>query len=193
MYHILIAEPDQTMSLVLSRIIHRFDSDAKIYIAETEQEMLETSRKEKIHILFLNLTSRSQSLIEAGKELRKFNPELYICIMSVYDMSFYGKELFSLRVDRYLTKPFSGKDVTQLLREYRQQSSYQPVPAAKRLITCIEEKDFPAAYAGLMPAIIEIAAGTQDEVELRGDLIQLADYIMNIFLGMDHNTMNRFF
>ena len=47
MYRILIAEPDQTMSLVLSRIIHRFDNDAKIFYAENREEIIEIGRKEK--------------------------------------------------------------------------------------------------------------------------------------------------
>lgn len=185
MYHILIAEPDQTMSLVLSRIIHRFDNDAKIFYAENSEEITEIGRKEKIHLLFLNLSSRSQSLIEAGIQLREMKPDLYICIMSVFDISYYGKDLFALRMNRYLTKPFSGKEVTKVLREFRQQSSYRPVPAARKVISCIEKKNFSNTYERIMPAIMAVAARSENDIDLRKDLLQLADYIINVFLGMD--------
>lgn len=190
MYRILIAEPDQTMSLVLSRIIHRFDNDAKIFYAENRKEIIEIGRKEKIQLLFLNLSSRSQSLIETGIQLREIRQDLYICIMSVYDMSYYGKELFDLRINRYLTKPFSGKEVTKVLREFRQQSSYRPGSAARKMISCIEKKDFPGSYERIMPAIMAVAKGSEHDTGLRKDLIQLADYIINIFLGMDQISAN---
>ena len=47
MYNILIAEPDQTSKVVLSRIIRHFYNDASLYCVSTDEEIIDTGRKEK--------------------------------------------------------------------------------------------------------------------------------------------------
>ena len=184
MYTVLISDPDQTMALVLSRIIHLFDNTAEIICADTDEDIYQLGRQKNIDILFLNLSTYSQSLIDAGKILRDIKPNLYICIMSVYDTSYYGKDLVGLHYNSYLTKPFSEKDVTKLLKEFQLQTNYKPAAAARKMISCIEQKDFSGFYESCMPVILNISGKAKNDSYLRKDLTQLADYIMNLFLGI---------
>ena len=185
MYTVLISEPDQTMALVLSRIIYLFDNTAEIICAGTDEDIYQIGHQKNLDILFLNLSTYSQSLIDAGKILREIKPNLYICIMSVYDASYYGNDLVSLHYNRYLTKPFSEKEVTKLLKEFQLQTTYKLSAAARKMISCIEQKDFFGAYERSMPVILKSAGGAKNDSYLRKDLMQLADYILNMFLGIN--------
>ena len=191
MYNVLIAEPDQTMALVLSRIIHLFDNYAEIICANTDEDLYQIGRQKNIDILFLNLSTHSQLLIEAGEMLQEIKPDLYICIMSVFDASYFGKELFGLRYNGYLTKPFSSNEVIKLLREFRLQTNYKPVAAARKMISCIEQKDFFGAYERSMSVILKSAGRAKNDSYLQKDLMQLADYIMNLFLSMNTLSADR--
>ena len=190
MYHILIADKDPDMRQVLTRIIYRFDEEAEILYAKTYDDILSARGEEKIDILFLNLSRRASSYIKAARKLGKEFPDLIICIISVYDESYYGKSLFSMKkIDWYLRKPFSPREIETIFKELKKYSSYVPNARTDELIQKIKSKNFPEAYRCIDGIIREYMDCYIRHSELCDKLLEMAEYLIGKFQGVGQQIM----
>lgn len=108
---ILIVD-DEFFDLVkLDKIIKKIINDCKTYKFFNSLDAFEFAKKNKIDLVFLDITIPLMNGYELARELKKINPEVKICFVSGYDKHIVE----GIPYIGYLEKPYNISDVQKII------------------------------------------------------------------------------
>jgi len=112
MFRILLADDEGIMLESLKSIISsNFGSECEIRCVKTGRAVVEQAETFHPDIAFVDIHMPGLSGIQAIQEIRKYNQEMAVIIITAYDKFKYAQEAVNLGVMEYLTKPISNKKV----------------------------------------------------------------------------------
>lgn len=117
MYNILLTDDEQIVIDSLSFIIEKnFPEQFNIFKANSGADAVYTCKSNKIDIIFMDINMPGLTGLEAIAEIKKFNADTVVIILSAFDRFGYAQEALALGAYRYLTKPVNRNLVIQTLR-----------------------------------------------------------------------------
>lgn len=117
MYNILLTDDEQIVIDSLSFIIEKnFPEQFNIFKANSGADAVYTCKSNKIDIIFMDINMPGLTGLEAIAEIKKFNADTVVIILSAFDRFGYAQEALALGAYRYLTKPVNRNLVIQTVR-----------------------------------------------------------------------------
>ncbi|MDH5716407.1 MAG: response regulator transcription factor [Spirochaetia bacterium] len=98
------------------------------------REVLEQVERIKPDLVILDISLPSLSGIEIARQLRKFNPNIKIIILSQYDNEEYIEELLKYGIHGYLLKDSAADDLLKALAEVLKDNIYLSPQVTKKLV-----------------------------------------------------------
>lgn len=118
MYRIMLADDEGIVLDSLKMIIEkRFSGQFQIETAKTGRDVIELAERFRPDLVFMDIQMPGINGIEAIREIKKNHPSAIFAVLSAYDKFDYAKEAIHLGVWEYLTKPFSGKMMEEVLKK----------------------------------------------------------------------------
>ncbi len=116
MYKMLIADDEQ---IVLDGLRFMIENNFKeieiVATAKTGREAIEFSRNHMLDIIFTDIKMPGINGIEAIAEIRKFNRDVRVVILSAYEQFEYAQQAVELGVSDYLLKPVHEEKLVEVL------------------------------------------------------------------------------
>lgn len=117
MYNILLTDDEQIVVDSLAFIIEKnFPDQFNVFKCASGSEAVYTCRTTKIDIIFIDINMPGLNGLESIKEIKQFNPNVVIIVLSAFDRFNYAQEAMALGVYRYLTKPVNRNIVSKTIR-----------------------------------------------------------------------------
>lgn len=117
MYNIMLTDDEQIVIDSLKFIIEKnFPGQTQLFEAQTGGDAVNICRANKIEIAFIDINMPGLNGLEAIKEIKQFNPQILIIILSAFDRFQYAREALELGVYKYLTKPVNRNVIAQTVR-----------------------------------------------------------------------------
>jgi two-component system chemotaxis response regulator CheY len=129
---VLIADDTAAMRDILSRML-RQTVEAQHYEARNGQEALREYRAKVPHLTFLDIDMPESDGLTALKEIRSFDPQAYVVIVSGHGSLDNVQEALALGVAGFVVKPFSARRIAEVLQKFEQSrasGATEPVRAA---------------------------------------------------------------
>lgn len=118
MYNILITDDEQIAIDSLKFIISKnFESNVKLFTAQSGTDALQIINQEKIDIVFMDINMPGLTGLDTVSCINKLKPETVIIIISAFDRFQYAQEAMNLGVFKYITKPVNRNVIIQTVRE----------------------------------------------------------------------------
>lgn len=106
MYNILLTDDEQIVIDSLQFIINKnFSNQFNVLTALSGSDAIFAARTQKIDIMFMDINMPGLTGLDAINEIKKFNPEIVIIILSAFDRFQYAQKAVELGAYKYLTKP----------------------------------------------------------------------------------------
>lgn len=107
--HILIADEEQSLRLVLATVLHQ--EGYKVDIAENGIEALEMVRTREYETMILDICMSQRDGLQALSEIHKIKPNLPIVLITAYGHGQDAVEAMKRGAFDYIMKPFNGDQV----------------------------------------------------------------------------------
>lgn len=118
MYRLMIVEDEMIERMVLKKMLQKkFGEDCMIYEARNGIEAVELFRKEDIQIIILDIGMPGMNGIQAAEIMRKEDSRCCLIFLTAYDRFDYAKKAISIRAMEYILKPYSQKEVINVIEE----------------------------------------------------------------------------
>lgn len=118
MYGLLIAEDELIERMVLKKTLeNKLGDRCRIYEAQNGREAVELFDQEDIQIVILDIAMPSMNGIEAAQRIRKKCPECCLIFLTAYDRFEYAQKAVSVHAMEYLLKPYSQKEILEVVEE----------------------------------------------------------------------------
>ena len=118
MYNILITDDEQIAIDSLKFIISKnFDSNVKLFTAQSGTDALQIINQEEIDIVFMDINMPGLTGLDTVSCINKLKPDTVIIIISAFDRFQYAQEAMNLGVYKYITKPVNRNVIIQTVRE----------------------------------------------------------------------------
>jgi len=118
MLKILIVEDQEYQIELLKKILLELGTEIKFFSAKNEEHALKISKKEDIHIFFVDIFLENSSGIEFGENIRKiskYKDSWIIYVTSNRDMVL--KAINDIHCYGYVTKPYKKEEILSLMEE----------------------------------------------------------------------------
>lgn len=109
----MIVEDDIQTADTLKKTIEKLFYE--VYVAYDGEEALKTFYEKKPDLLFVDIIMPKMNGLELIREIRKFDNEVKIIIISAHNTNEYLKEAIKLKLEDYLIKPISFDDFMDVL------------------------------------------------------------------------------
>jgi two-component system response regulator YesN len=117
MYNILLTDDEQIVIDSLKFILNKnFPDQITILSALSGSDAVYTARTQKIDIMFMDINMPGLNGLEAINEIKQFNPEIIIIILSAFDRFQYAQKAVELGAYKYLTKPVNRSLIIETVR-----------------------------------------------------------------------------
>ena len=117
MYKLLIADDESLIRKGIKRFIDLEELNiSKIYEAENGKEAIDLVKENKLDIVLMDINMPILNGLEAAKEIKLFNSEIFVVILTGYDYFEYAQKAIRVSVDDYILKPVSRKDIEYILK-----------------------------------------------------------------------------
>ena len=114
----ILAVDDEFYALkLIEQAISESVSGAVLYLCEDPQSAIDTARKNKIDVAFLDIHMSEMSGVELAKALKDINPKVNIIFATGF--SEYMKDAIDLRSSGYLLKPVTAEAVKNEIENLR--------------------------------------------------------------------------
>ncbi|MGD6875761.1 response regulator transcription factor [Bacillus infantis] len=119
MYSILIVDDEKKERSIIKILIERFYPEVFcIHEATNGINAIELMSNINPDLIFMDIQMPGISGIEAIKEIRKFNKDSYIVILSAFNYFEYAKEAIKEGVNNYLLKPLSRQEFNTEMQSF---------------------------------------------------------------------------
>lgn len=121
MFHILVIDDDKNIRFVMKEVLEA--NNYTVFTANNGEEAFEVLISEHIDLAIVDIMMPKMDGYEFTKELRSFNEELPILMVSAKQLSEDRKKGFVAGIDAFLAKPIDNEElllnVKALLRRYK--------------------------------------------------------------------------
>ncbi len=118
---ILIVDDKYGIRLLLSEVFT--DEGYKVFSAANGKEAIEIAQEEKLDLAILDIKIPGMDGLEILKNIRMFDNEMKIIIMTAYgELDILG-DVYEFGVMKYFIKPFNIRDLKAAIREAFQSES----------------------------------------------------------------------
>lgn len=109
MFHILVVDDDKNIRFVMKEILEA--EQFTVFTASDGEQAFEVLVKEHIDLAIVDIMMPKMDGYEFTKELREFNQELPILMVSAKQLPEDRKKGFVVGIDDYMTKPFDHEEL----------------------------------------------------------------------------------
>ena len=118
MIQLMIADDERIERLVLRRTLEKYLGDTcQIHEAENGRQALAVYRENGIQIAILDIEMPGINGIQAAEEIRAKDPDCCIIFLTAFDDFHYAKQAVHVRAMEYLLKPYSERELLDVLDE----------------------------------------------------------------------------
>lgn len=118
MYRLMIAEDEMIERIVLKKmLLKKFGGECQVFEAQNGKEAVEIFKREDIQVVILDIGMPGMNGIQAAEIMRKEKKDCCIIFLTAYDRFDYAKKAISIRAMEYLLKPYSQKEVLNVVEE----------------------------------------------------------------------------
>lgn len=118
MYRLMIAEDELIERIVLKKmLLKKFGEECQVFEAQNGNEAIEIFKREDIQVVILDIGMPGMNGIQAAEIMRKEKKDCCIIFLTAYDRFDYAKKAISIRAMEYLLKPYSQKEVLNVVEE----------------------------------------------------------------------------
>jgi len=118
MYRLMIAEDEMIERIVLKKmLLKKFGEECQVFEAQNGNEAIEIFKREDIQVVILDIGMPGMNGIQAAEIMRKEKKDCCIIFLTAYDRFDYAKKAISIRAMEYLLKPYSQKEVLNVVEE----------------------------------------------------------------------------
>lgn len=190
-YSILIADDDCTMRDAYNVMVRQIQGFEICDEAANGKEAVDLFKNLRPDILFIDNKMPVMSGLEAIKEIRKFDENVTIYLLSSFKNFNLASEALKLRVKEYLLKPLSLKTFSSVLHDYENEKSNKLNVPAKKMEDLIESRDFKQAYYSYSQVLDEIYEKYGDDlIHLSEVLRYLARHMLSMIGGAEDYLSN---
>ncbi len=118
MYRVLLADDEQIERMALAKRLKRhFCGSLDISEAVNGAEALETFKREKSHIVVMDISMPEMNGVEAAEHIRSLDENCIIIFLTAYDEFSYAKRAIVIRALDYLLKPCEEDELVAVMEE----------------------------------------------------------------------------
>lgn len=118
---VMVADDDEGMRLVLSKLIARAGGFALCGEAANGEEALRLFERERPQVVFLDVEMSPVSGLECAREIADTDPRVFIIFATAHEQ--YMREAFEVYAFDYLVKPFKVERVLETLGKIREETA----------------------------------------------------------------------
>jgi two-component system chemotaxis response regulator CheY len=117
-YRVLIVDDAGFIREIIAHVCKDFGCDM-IFESDSADQAIALANKIKPHLIFLDLVMPVKNGLETAKEILNSNATLKIIAVSTVDQEFLKKQALEIGCKEFLAKPFSKKNIMDLLEKYK--------------------------------------------------------------------------
>ncbi|GLC77916.1 response regulator transcription factor [Lacrimispora brassicae] len=118
MYRLMIVEDEMIERIVLKKmLLKKFGGECHVFEAQNGKEAVEIFKREDIQVVILDIGMPGMNGIQAAEIMRKEKKDCCLIFLTAYDRFDYAKKAISIRAMEYLLKPYSQKEVLNVVEE----------------------------------------------------------------------------
>ena len=125
--HILIADDDPGMRLVMRKVVERAEGYALAGEAEDGERLLALYEETRPDVVLMDVEMPGMTGIECAKVIQDRNPRTILVFATAHEQ--YMRSAFEVYAFDYLVKPFRTERALNTLKLIRERLSAQPAPA----------------------------------------------------------------
>lgn len=110
----IAAERNHLKDRLNSQLV-RLTLDAEIFVFGSGTAFLPAARKERFHLIFLDIYLEHENGVDTAKELRLFDPDCILVFLTI--STDHALDGFRVRAFHYLLKPYTENELTALFDE----------------------------------------------------------------------------
>ncbi len=150
---ILIVDDEKSITFILSKKLAKLGSEYQINTAETGQEALDRITEQHFDLLITDLRMPGIDGLQLIEKVRAVSPQTRLILMTAYGSDAVQERARRLNVYRYITKPFTIKELIEASR-----SALSDKSAAPQKILFLSEQRFDFISARLEELLTEVGA-----------------------------------
>lgn len=140
MYKLLIADDEPLIRRGIKNLVDvKSLKISEVIEAEDGEETIELAKIHKPDIILMDINMPKLDGLTAAKIIKDLNPRTYLVILTGYDYFEYTQNAIRARVDDYILKPVSKKDIEYILKTALEKISHLKKIETIRQITSDEE------------------------------------------------------
>jgi len=174
MYKVLIVDDEKLMRDALRVMVNKIENFFVADCVGTGEEAVEICKREKIHIVLMDIMMPGISGIEASKEIYATDPAVAIYIISSHTNFEYAREALNAKIREYISKPVSFSMIARLLNHFNDQQGVEETQL-NMLFQILKNRQYGQLNAAI-PGIVEKVFQQQDFLQ-QGDK---RDYFLTI-------------
>ncbi|EHR36054.1 response regulator transcription factor [Helcococcus kunzii] len=117
MFNLLLVDDEPLMRRGVKSLIDLEKLNIKnVFEAETGRDAIDIAKHEDIDIILMDINMPEMDGLTASDLIKKENPNVYIIILTGYDYFEYAQMAIRAKVDDYILKPISKKDIEFVLK-----------------------------------------------------------------------------
>ncbi|MFM1539381.1 response regulator transcription factor [Helcococcus bovis] len=117
MYKLLIADDESIIRKGIKKLVNYENLNiTEVLEAEDGKEAIELAKTQSPNIILMDINMPEIDGLTAAKLIKENNPNVYIVIITGYDYFEYTQTAIRAKVDDYMLKPVSKKDIEYILK-----------------------------------------------------------------------------
>lgn len=117
MYKLLIADDESLIRKGIKKLVNYDNLNiTEVLEAEEGQEAVDLANTHHPDIILMDINMPEMDGLTAAKIIKENNPNVYIIILTGYDYFEYAQTAIRAKVDEYILKPISKKDIEYILK-----------------------------------------------------------------------------
>ncbi|MFM1524806.1 MULTISPECIES: response regulator transcription factor [Helcococcus] len=117
MYKLLIADDESIIRKGIKKLVNYENLNiTEVLEAEGGKEAIELAKTQSPNIILMDINMPEIDGLTAAKLIKENNPNVYIVIITGYDYFEYTQTAIRAKVDDYMLKPVSKKDIEYILK-----------------------------------------------------------------------------
>lgn len=199
MYRILIVDDEEMERNGLCSLINKFQLPLFVFTQNNGQTALDFLRKNPVDIVCTDIKMPFMDGLELCSEIRKLYPDIYLILLSAYGQFDYAKQAIHIKIDEYLLKPISPKELFEALHalvvRLEARDREQPKPGAKNQLLDMPDIHLATTNKLVLDAVDIISREYTSNLSLESIAAQLnitKNYLCHIFKEETDGTVMQY-